>query len=286
MATGPALTGGAITGVIAAGGVGAIAGGATSAETGPTWARSWPCDDTAWAVSKTGGAGAIVSTGVLSGGGVAWTGVTAAVAIASALADTGAPVWIPVSRLSARSLFAEGVEVWGERIELAGSTGVGGMAPMLVDSWAVAAGELRVEAVGVDSEGACARSALRPALGFTDACVLTGAVELLLAATVGIAGVLLVGAAGWLLEATVVWEGMLPVGGAAFWFSAGAVAVGAILGAAFGGGEEFWLAGALPDSSTVLPFSLSSAAAISACSNAGSVVVPPSGARPVSNANV
>jgi hypothetical protein len=228
----------------------------------------------------------MVSKEVLSGGGAVWTGVTAAVAIASALADTGAPVWIPVSRLCASSLFVKGVEVWGEPIEVAGSSGVGGITPMLADSWAVAAGELRVEAVGVDSEGACARSAPRPALGFADACVLTGAVELLLAATVGIAGVLLVGAAGWLLEATVVWEGMLPVGGAAFWFSAGAVAVGAILGEAFGGGEEFWLAGALPGSSTVLSFSLSSAVAISACSNAGSVVVLPSGARPVSNANV
>jgi hypothetical protein len=45
----------------------------------------------------------MVSKEVLSGGGAVWTGVTAAVAIASALADTGAPVWIPVSRLSARS---------------------------------------------------------------------------------------------------------------------------------------------------------------------------------------
>jgi hypothetical protein len=45
----------------------------------------------------------MVSKEVLSGGGAVWTGVTAAVANASALADTGAPVWIPVSRLCASS---------------------------------------------------------------------------------------------------------------------------------------------------------------------------------------
>ena len=69
MATGPALTGGGIAGATTAEGVGAIAGGATSAEMGPTWVGSGPCDETAWAVSKTGGAGVIVSKGVLSGRG-------------------------------------------------------------------------------------------------------------------------------------------------------------------------------------------------------------------------
>ena len=69
-----------------------------------TWVTS--AGGAAWAVSKTGvvvGAPASVR-GVPIGGGAEWTGLATALEIASALADIGAPVWLPALKLWARSL--------------------------------------------------------------------------------------------------------------------------------------------------------------------------------------
>jgi hypothetical protein len=60
----------------------------------------------AWAVSNTGAVPPLASvSGALSAAeGEVWTGLAAAVLIASALAETGAPVWVPVLKLWARSV--------------------------------------------------------------------------------------------------------------------------------------------------------------------------------------
>ena len=69
----------------------------------------------AWAVSNTGAVPPLASvSGALSAAeGEVWTGLAAAVLIASALAETGAPVWVPVLKLCARSVGERLAGAWG-----------------------------------------------------------------------------------------------------------------------------------------------------------------------------
>ncbi len=89
---------------------GAAAGAKTawlsSVGAGAVWMTSAVGAGAAWAVSNTGEAEAAASLiGALNAAeGEVWTGLAAAVLIASALAETGAPVWLPVLKLWARSV--------------------------------------------------------------------------------------------------------------------------------------------------------------------------------------
>ena len=140
---------------MAAAGVGATTGWLNSVGEVCIWVTSGAM---AWAVSKTGVAGAAVSaSGVLSGCGVVWTGLVAAVVIASAPVEIGAPVWLPALKFSTRS--------WGERV--VGACGAAGLAVAGAVDGAGASMlglALGAEEVGVVSDGAFATS-VAPRLG-------------------------------------------------------------------------------------------------------------------------
>ena len=119
MDIGPALTGGGPAGAIGAAVGVARTGWVNAVGAWATWAASAGDAAAAWAVSNAGVAGAPASAiGPANGGGAEWTGLVAAVEIASALADMGTPVWLPELKLCARSVGDTGVGVWGVPIGL------------------------------------------------------------------------------------------------------------------------------------------------------------------------
>jgi hypothetical protein len=122
---------------------------------------------------------------VLSGGGVVWIGVTAAVAIASALADTGAPVWMPVSRLSTRSLAAR----------LAGGCGAPRDGALIVGAVGLVGVPTVAPATGVESGWATTRSVYPPrgvgAMGFGEGLAVAMSVTAAVVLGGGVVGAML-----------------------------------------------------------------------------------------------
>lgn len=105
---GLALSGGGVM-VGAASGGGAATSGVASVGVGAICAIWGAVAAVACAVSKTCVVRELVSgSGGLSGLGAVCTGLAAAVLIASAPEETGAPDWLPVLKFSARSLKAFG----------------------------------------------------------------------------------------------------------------------------------------------------------------------------------
>ncbi len=145
MASGPAPIGGAAEteGVIGAAVGVATTGCVNAVGVWAIWAASAGDAAAARVVSKAGVAGALTSDiGLPNGGGAEWTGLVAAVEIASALADIGAPVWLPALKFWTRSLGARVVGVWGAPmgLPLEGVVAAGGASMPGVTAAVVVAG--------------------------------------------------------------------------------------------------------------------------------------------------
>ncbi len=112
-------------------------------------------DAAAWAVSKAGVAGAPLSAiEPANGGGAEWTGLVAALEIASALADMGAPVWLPELKLWARSVGVGPLDVWVVPLATAGVGPVAGPALGVVAPVGLSMVGVAVEVAGVANDWA------------------------------------------------------------------------------------------------------------------------------------
>lgn len=136
----PALMGG---GAATEGAIGAAVGAATTGCVNAVgaWAicaasAGGAAAAAAWAVSNEGVAAEPASAmGLPNGGAAEWTGLVAALEIASALADIGAPVWLPALKLWARSVGAGAAGACGalmglpaeEAVDAAGASMLGGV---------------------------------------------------------------------------------------------------------------------------------------------------------------
>lgn len=267
MGSGPALMGGAaeIPGLIG-GAVGVATTGCVKAVGAcVTWAASAGGAAAACADSKAGAAGTpALLIGPANGGDAEWTGLVAALEIASALADIGAPVWLPELKLWARSPGVRAVGVWVAPMGLpaaaavvvacASRMGVALVAelvelPTIGTLPASLAPPLRVELVATAAEFEATALVLA---GIAAGAALTGGAELALVAMVGapvegvpVAGTLFVVGTALLFGAVVGGAkdaGVLPAKGAELVFEpVTAVSVGAVVL----GGAEFALVIAL-----------------------------------------